>query len=339
MAKSDRADSFEKIVFAMHEFEPAVSTTHDSSRVAEATIGPIFHQPWWLEAAAPGRWGEVVVTSDGKVVARLPYVERRSPIGEIILGSAPMTKYLGPSFDLKSEKIETRLSKEVEMFEALHTALPRYSWFSQNWHFDQQNWYSAVRKGLKADPHMTYIIDSVASEKDLWSGLNERIRRNVRKAIKQVELVTDGDVEAVNRLVGLTFARQGRKTPANAAVVTRLFEAAIARGQAASLVARDDAGRDHAGLILVWDDITMYYLAGGGDPDLRQSGAMSMLLWEAIRLSRELNLKFDFEGSMVPAIEHYFRAFGAHQQTYFKLSGGTIRYQFMKAMLGLRKFR
>jgi hypothetical protein len=302
-----------------------------------SSIGPIFHQPWWLEAVAPGRWGEAVVKNEGEVVARLPYIQSRGLLGGKLLGSGPLTKYLGPYYKIKSEKTERRLSKELVLFEELHNELGPYAWLSQNFHFDQQNWYPAKITGLKVEPQLTYLIDKGIEESLVWDGLHERLRRNVRKAAKQVQLVMDDNIEEVHRLVELTFERQGRNAPVSYALFVRLFEAARSRNQATTLLARDKKGRNHAGLFIVWDNATMYYLAGGADPELRQSGAMPMLLWESIRLSRLWNLNFDFEGSMVPAIEHFFRAFGGRQQSYFKISGGSIKYAAIKMLYGPRK--
>lgn len=43
-------------------------------------INTLFEQPWWLDAVAPGAWGAVEVSRDGRVVARLPSVtEKRLP--------------------------------------------------------------------------------------------------------------------------------------------------------------------------------------------------------------------------------------------------------------------
>lgn len=65
------------------------------------------------------------------------------------------------------------------------------------------------------------------------------------------------------------------------------------------------------------DQHTVYYLLGGGDPELRTSGATSLLMWEGIRWASEQGKQFDFEGSMVEPIERFFRSFGARQIPYF----------------------
>src|SRR5690606_13335233 len=72
---------------------------------------PLFMQPWWLDAVAPGQWAEAVVASDGRVIARLPYLTR-SQLGLRLLGTPPLTQFLGPWFDLPDGKYETRLKRQ-----------------------------------------------------------------------------------------------------------------------------------------------------------------------------------------------------------------------------------
>ena len=75
----------------------------------------------------------------------------------------------------------------------------------------------------------------------------------------------------------------------------------------------------HAGVYLVSDSRSVYYLLGGSDPELRNSGATSLLMWEAIRWASEQGKQFDFEGSIVEPIERFVRSFGARQTPFFKI--------------------
>ena len=70
----------------------------------------------------------------------------------------------------------------------------------------------------------------------------------------------------------------------------------------------------------MWDENSAYYLMGGGDPDLRNSGAASLVLWEAIKHASTVTGKFDFEGSMNESIERFFRGFGGRQELAFNVS-------------------
>ena len=84
-------------------------------------------------------------------------------------------------------------------------------------------------------------------------------------------------------------------------------------------IAEDDRGRQHAGVYVVWDGNSAYYLMGGGDPELRNSGATSLCMWAAIRHAATVTQCFDFEGSMIEQVERFFRGFGAVQKPYFNI--------------------
>ena len=86
----------------------------------------------------------------------------------------------------------------------------------------------------------------------------------------------------------------------------------------------DRAGNLHAVAFIVWQNSSAYYIAGGGDPVFRSSGAHSLVLWEAIRQVSRYTGKFDFEGSMLPGVERFFRGFGAVQTPYFMITRGKL---------------
>ena len=86
----------------------------------------------------------------------------------------------------------------------------------------------------------------------------------------------------------------------------------------------DEQGRLHAAAFIVWQESSAWYLAGGGDPALRKSGAHSLILWEAIRYVSQYTDTFDFEGSMIPGVERFFREFGAIQTPFFTITKGKL---------------
>jgi hypothetical protein len=58
---------------------------------------------------------------------------------------------------------------------------------------------------------------------------------------------------------------------------------------------------------------------------VQAAGANTLLYWEAIRLASQVSRAFDFEGSMVEPIEHYFRGFGGRQTPYFCVRRANLR--------------
>src|SRR5690606_38551681 len=99
----------------------------------------------------------------------------------------------------------------------------------------------------------------------------------------------------------------------------RIIAACNERGAGLLYIARDVDGRAHAGIYVVRDEFSSYYLMAGADPALRSSGAMSYCIWRAIQCASKQGGKFDFEGSMIAPVERFVRAFGAEQVPYFQL--------------------
>ncbi len=141
----------------------------------------------------------------------------------------------------------------------------------------------------------------------------DHVRRGIRKAQRAVEVDHDFPLDELLRLDAQTYARQGLKLPHSHEILRRLDAACAARGARRILGAVDADGRTHAALYVAWDERTLYALMSARDPELQAVGANTLLYWEAIRLASEVSRVFDFEGSMVEPIEHYFRGFGGRQ--------------------------
>src|SRR5690349_7234170 len=77
----------------MHGVDPAGEVMSGDDHLGRAHTP--FEQPWWLDAVAPGSWGEVVVERQGEPVARLPYVRKRK-LGLTVLTQPPLTRFVGP---------------------------------------------------------------------------------------------------------------------------------------------------------------------------------------------------------------------------------------------------
>jgi hypothetical protein len=280
----------------------------------------IFQEPWWLDAVAPGAWHDITVTSGGVVRARWPiYQERRGLFDVITL--PPLTHRLGPWLDLgDATKSARRYELEKDLTVALLEQLPPHDILQINCHSGITNALPFVWAGFEEMARYTYVIDLAQSETELWDALRENIRRETRKARKQLTVETIDDVAACIRLIGKTYARQGNPNPFDSPAMHCLDAACAERNRREMLVARDESGAIHAAIYLVWDETTTYYLAGGADPELRTSGAHSLLMWEALVRSRARSTEFDMTGSMVESIERFFRAFGGQQRIYFSLN-------------------
>ena len=159
---------------------------------------------------------------------------------------------------------------------------------------------------------------------DLWDNLAGNIKREIKKAKNRhhIKVEESDDVESFINLNIKTYDRQAMKMPYRSAYFSAVIRQTLDQKKGKLYIARGEDGQAHAAAFIVTDHSSAYYIAGAGDPDLRNSGAASLCLWHAIESSfGDPNITlFDFEGSMVEGIERFFRGFGAEPIAYYRVS-------------------
>lgn len=282
---------------------------------------PLFAQAWWLDAVAgEDAWDVVLVEKGGRCIGALPYVIKRK-FGLTVLGKPVLTQSLGPWLRYpEGQKTGKRYAYEKDVFQALIDGLPDAHGFVQNFNPSVSNWLPFYWRGFTQTTNYSYVLNDLSNLDAVWSSFLENIRTDIRKAAKTVVVDAEAGIEEFIVPHAKVFERQGLPLPYGIDTVKRLDSAAARRGQRRIFLARDCEGRVHAGVYLVWDEARAYYLMGAGDPELRNSGATSLVMWEAIRFAATVTKSFDFEGSMIEPVERFFRAFGATQSPYFQIS-------------------
>jgi lipid II:glycine glycyltransferase (peptidoglycan interpeptide bridge formation enzyme) len=290
----------------------------------------IFGESWWLDAVAgPGNWSEVRIESGGRLEARLPFVIHKN-FGITFIGMPPLTQCLGPYFAPSNAKYVTRLARQKDLVQELIRRLPRHHGFSQCFHHAATNWLPWYWEGFEQTTRYTYVLKDLSKDKEIWNGMQSNIRGDIRKAQNRFGLHVCSDLgpDVLLSIHQKTFQRQDKKGYPEK-VIRKIYDACEERGSGRAFFAVDGQRRVHAAAYLVWDERTAYYLLGGRNPDLRNSGAQSLIIWESIKHAATVSRTFDFEGSMVEPIERFFRAFGAHQTPYYQIH--RINCRWLKA--------
>ncbi|MEN3285660.1 MAG: hypothetical protein V7607_6800 [Solirubrobacteraceae bacterium] len=237
-----------------------------------------------------------------------------------MLTQSSMTQTLGPWIEVSPAKPARALAHEHELLTELEAKLPPAIAFSQQFSPSMLNGLPFHWAGYRLEARYTYRLHGLRASSDLWAGLRDNIRREIRKARKRVEVVEGLGIERFHSVLSKTYERQAIATPHSLAELERLAAACAARGAGTMLFARDDEGQLHAAVWVVWDRNGAYYLLAGAEPDLRTSGASSLLAWEAIERAGQHTDVFDFHGSMLQPVERFFRAFGAQQTPYLSVT-------------------
>lgn len=304
----------------------------------EHTI-PIFSRDWWLDATAgKENWDVALAEKDGQIVASLPYMVRRK-YGVVLLTQPKLTQTLGPWIKSNAIKYAKKLAQEKDLMEELINQLPKYHYYSQNWNHTLTNWLPFYWQGFEQTTRYTYRLPSLYDIDVIWKGFRENIRGDIRKARNRFNLTvrTDLSIDDFFLIHVKTFERQKMDLPYTKSFIEKLDKACADNSARAIFIAEDEQGRYHAGVYIVWDEQNAYYLMGGGDPELRTSGATSLCMWEAIQFAATVTKGFDFEGSMIEPVERFFRAFGAIQTPYFAVSRASSRVfrtvQYIRSLL------
>lgn len=298
-------------------------------------VNSIFEQPWWLEAVAPGQWEAIEIKRDGKIVARLPYIKTKR-LGFKLLGMPEYTQTLGYWIEDTGAKNARKNARAKELISEMINLLPKG--YSVDLDLDHScDYLFPFRwKGYNINMAYSYRLEDIHDTEVLWNGFADNIRREIKKAQKILTVEGNHSIDDLILMQNKTFERQGRNRNGSDDLIKRI-DAALLDHQARKLLcAVDSDGRIHAASYFVYDTNCCYYLIGGGNPELRTSGASSLLMWEGIKFASTVSHSFDFEGSMIEPIERFFRAFGGVPTPYWratKLNAALSFAEYMKPII------
>lgn len=286
---------------------------------AEVPDLPLFLQPWYLDAVCEGgTWSAALVHKNGQIAAALPYFLKQKWTWQYITMPQlckQMGPYLAPAY--------RTLKWEMRLYEALVAQLPpRLVAFEQNFHYSVENWLPFYWQGFQQTTQYSYVLSLDVPEELIFNQIAKNYRQKIRAAEAKLTLRHDLSLSELQRLVGMSFERQGKEPPVAFSFLQKLH-AALSEHRCAQLFFATDpgTGQVHSASLLAWDAQSAYYLMSGDDPALRGSGAAVLLKWAAILYAKQV-LKlpiFDFEGSMIRGVEQGRRDFGAQQKPYFRV--------------------
>lgn len=281
---------------------------------------PVFAQSWYLDSVCEGGfWGAAMAEYDGKTGAVWPYFLKQK-LGWKYVAMPVLGKFHGPYFLPFCQKPDT----QIRLTERLWSQMPLgLAAFEQDFHYSYTNWLPLYWQGFRQTTRYSYTIPLAGRTSDeVWQAVSTNYRRKIERAQQHLQVRHDLPLADLYRVATLSFQRQQLPVPFSFEFFQRLHLALAEHGQSQCFFVTDpQTGAIHSVAYLIWDAQSAYYLLAGDDPAFRSSGSGVLAAWAAIRYTKEvLNLPvFDFEGSMIRAIEQGRREFGAQALPYFRL--------------------
>ncbi|MFA5816710.1 MAG: GNAT family N-acetyltransferase, partial [Bacteroidales bacterium] len=181
-------------------------------------------------------------------------------------------------------------------------------------------------KGFKVSPTYTYRLDLTTDIEEIVSQFDPKLRSDITKAQKDSvethKCVSKKDLIIVRDLVRKTLERKAGNNSYD--LIDKILYDFSGAGKSFAFITKN-GDQPLAAAYCVHDTTTAYYILGGYDADQKQRGAAGFTILSAIQYAKELGIQtFDFEGSMIPAIESFFRGFGGEL---------TVKYAVHRAWL------
>jgi len=290
-------------------------------RLAEAAGYP-YARPSWMDNVPCTPFG--IYNAEDRLSGGFLLWER-SYLGLRVIRTPLFCASIGPFLAVEPAATAAKAAEQqrktiMELVDFLRKSRSALTWLALD--STHQDVLPFLWNGFKASPGRTFVLDLHQSEEELLAGMSGQRRQQLRKAAKSgVETQAGRDLDATEALVRVTFQRQGEPLPYP--VLERLFSGLAKEDQWFTVVARVD-GQLASAALFVQAGERVYHLFGGYQPELRSTQAGSATLWHGIRHAKALGARiFDFEGSMLPAVERFYSDFGGHHINPFRIMRGN----------------
>ena len=286
----------------------------------------IFHEDWWLDALAPGRWREVTCQRGGRVVGSLRFVERSE--GNAKVCEMPqITRFLGPIVMPQLGKTETRIRTTHSIITELLTQIAGHDHVEMTLDAGFADLAPFLAAGYDVKVHPTFLLDCNSQTVDAsWAGLRDKTKNIIRRARESLTIKETRDVSQFAKFYADNL--EGAESYFDLSLLGPAFAAANARQQCKIVAAVDQAGVTHAQVFFVWDDKYVHYFLSTRDKNVAHPGAVSLLVWSGIELAHALGRCFDFDSSIANDARYRFMvAFGGEVENRFDVVRSTANYR------------
>ncbi len=233
---------------------------------------------------------------DGEILGVLVYMIKKK-YGLTYILHPSLCPYMGPLFFGTLEP--------GVVYKELVDQLPKH-------HLIVQDFFHAIPEIRKnhsiSKKKYTYIVDKEVDLVMLRSLLSSDRRRKIRKASEQFIYKEEEWFSTFAEFLDKTFTARGKSNPYADGGLGNLDEQ-LSKRQARKIVkCIDNKGNIMAMGYFVMDDKWVYNLATGVDSSYSHE-AMSLMMWNEITSALNFGRSFDFEGSSIPGVEAFYKAF------------------------------
>ena len=309
--------------------------------VERSPQGSVFSETWYLDALNVKFKTLSVLNNNDEIVAGIVLAKNH-----INTWSNPMLdKYLGILLSEEQTGVSQKtLSTQFIIMELLANELKKkYTSFDYYFHPNFKNWTSLYWKGFNQQTRYTYRIDLKKDIKIIWNSFHTNTKRNINNALKRnVKIQHKIDSESFFSIINETYIRQGSKAPFVKQNFIRSYDKLKnIDDKFVSIGAFNEKQEIISVCGLICDKNSSYLILNGINVENEIRGANALIIYEAIKHIKEKGIDFfDFEGSMLPGVEQFYRRFGGDLVPYYRIwNDNFFNYFKTKAKRIYKKYK
>lgn len=290
----------------------------------EKNYVPIFFQDVYLDIVCDEPWDVVLYEEEDQIKAAYVFMLKHK-MGIKYIVQPQLCPYTGPVF--------FNCKEPAKVYEHLKNNLPKHQLIIQDYFFDIP--ILQADKGVGQKKH-SYVIYSDVNVDELWNKQSPSHRRIIRKAERELKYEEVDNFELFIEFVTTTFSKRKKDEINDPNLFRRLDKVLKPRGQRKIVKCTNENGRTVAMCYFMKDKKWTYNIASSVVIDYRHYG-MNLIFWKEIEQTLAEGRSFDFEGSMVPGIERFFKRFQAQKVNYSSIYKASNKVVDVLAKLKISK--
>lgn len=280
---------------------------------------PLFASKEWLSFYPYGIQSFEVLNKNEERIGSFSYFSKKKA-GMTYMISPPLAPHIGLIYTMSAEKQAKRISENKKLHELIAEHLKDEDAQLIELAFPESEKDMQVYQwsDFEIRPRYTYHLDLNKESADLLADMTAERRKNILKAQKdglRCEKTEDIDLFKSTLQNTLDKAKGGY----DEVILDALLRSEELAGSR-ELWCSYDGDTVLSCALIMRDSDRAYYLLGGNSGKGDHQGAQAFTLWTAMESARSAGCSvFDLEGSMIPAVERFFRGFGGEMVGYFQI--------------------
>ncbi len=277
---------------------------------------PVFYRDLYQDTVCDGLWDVVLYEENGKITAAYIFMIKQKITIKYII-QPQLCPYTGPIYFNPTDP--------KQAYSHLIRNLPKHQLIIQDYFHNIPKFENIA--DVQSEKH-TYLLDKSTNIESLWQQQSPKHRGIIRKAEKNLRYGIEYNIDVFLDFVSKTFKERGKTVPNDPNIFQKLDKILLEKGLRKIVKCTDKNNVVVAMCYFIIDEQWTYNFANSVIEDYRHYG-MNLILWNELKTTISEGRSFDFEGSIIPGIDEFFKRFKGTKTFYqsrYKSANRLIDY-------------